>query len=61
MALGNYEEAIKAFEFAYLVQPDFIFAYRDCADALLTLGKFDEALSCLEDLLKVFWSVFGPN
>ena len=50
-SLKKYKKAIEAFEYAYIVQPDFAFAYRDCAECWMAIGQFDKALTCLKELL----------
>ncbi len=50
--LKQFKKAIDAFEYAYLIQPDFVFAYRDCAESWIALGQFDKSLNCLEELLQ---------
>lgn len=52
--LCNYEEAIEAYEFAYLSKDDFEFAYRECADACLITRNFQKALGCYQDVLERF-------
>lgn len=50
----RYEEAAEAFEYAYLINDDFEFAYRDRGEALLLLSKYDEALKCYLDVKERF-------
>jgi tetratricopeptide (TPR) repeat protein len=50
----RYEEAANAFEYAYLINDDFEFAYRDRGEALLILGKYAEALKCYQDVKERF-------
>lgn len=52
--LCEYEEAIEAYEFAYLAKDDFEFAYRECADVCLLTRNFQKALSCYQDVLERF-------
>ena len=52
--LEEYRLAEEAFEFAYLADPNFEFAYRDCADARIKLKEYDRALECYEDVLSLF-------
>lgn len=52
--LCNYEEAIEAYEFAYLSKEDFEFAYRECAEVCLLTRDFQKALGCYQDLLERF-------
>lgn len=46
--LGNYEEAIEAYEFAYSIEEGFEFAYRNCADLHLEQHNFKNALYCYQ-------------
>lgn len=50
----RYEEAAEAFEYAYLINDDFEFAFRDRGEALLLLTKYDEALKCYQDVKERF-------
>lgn len=50
----NYEEAIEAYEFAYLAKDDFEFAYRECAELCLQNRNFQKALGCYQDVLERF-------
>lgn len=52
--LCQYEEAIEAYEYAYLSKDDFEFAYRECADVCLITGDFQKALGCYQDVLERF-------
>lgn len=52
--LCNYEEAIEAYEFAFLAKDDFEFAYRECAEVCLLTRDFQKALSCYQDVLERF-------
>ncbi|MDX1665626.1 MAG: tetratricopeptide repeat protein [Saprospiraceae bacterium] len=52
--LGNYGEAIDAYEFAYLINEDFEPAYRERADLCFELKQYRRALLCYEDLLEQF-------
>ena len=53
-SIERYEDAANAFEYAYLINEDFEFAYRDRGEALLELGKFDEALKCYTEVKERF-------
>ena len=46
----NYKKAIEAFEYAFLINPDFELAYRDCADVCMDICQFDKALECYVEL-----------
>lgn len=52
--LCNYEEAIEAYEYAYLAKDDFEFAYRECAEVCLLTRDFQKALGCYQDVLERF-------
>ncbi len=52
--LCNYEEAIEAYEFAFLSKDDFEFAYRECAEVCLITRDFQRALGCYQDVLERF-------
>lgn len=51
-ALEDHENARDAFEYAYLINEEFEFAYRHCAEACIQLGQYDQALKCFEDALE---------
>ncbi|MDX1940492.1 MAG: tetratricopeptide repeat protein [Saprospiraceae bacterium] len=48
--LGNYEEAIEAYEYAYIINQKFEFAYRDCAELCFEIKKYLKALNCYTEL-----------
>lgn len=52
--LCNYKEAVEAFEFAYLSNPDFEFAYRSCAEVCIDQQDYQKALQCYQDILERF-------
>lgn len=52
--LGNYEDAIEAYEYAYLIDEEFEFAYRDRAEICYELHYYEEALSSYEEVLGLF-------
>ncbi len=52
--LCNYEEAIEAYEYAFLAKDDFEFAYRECAEVCLMTRNYQKALSCYQDVLERF-------
>ncbi len=52
--LGQYAEAAEAYEYAYLIDDQFEFAYRDCAEVLFMLQYYDQALHCYEEILEQF-------
>ncbi len=48
--LGNYAEAIDAYEFAFVIDEKFEFAYRDCADLCFETKQYDKALKYYHEL-----------
>ncbi|MEM9921441.1 MAG: tetratricopeptide repeat protein, partial [Bacteroidota bacterium] len=50
--LGHFEQAAESFEYAYLIDPSFSSAYKDCAESFIALGDYEKALSCYEDALE---------
>jgi len=52
--LGQYEEAVDAFEFAFVINPSFEFAYRDCAEICFETKRFEKALDYYKDVLDKF-------
>ncbi len=50
----KYNDAQEAFEYAYLINDDFEFAYRDRGEALLILGKYKDALNCYQEVKEKF-------
>jgi tetratricopeptide (TPR) repeat protein len=55
--LNNYEEAIDALEYSYLILPDFQMAYRDCAELCMLTSNFHRAQIVYEEEL----NIFGPD
>lgn len=53
-SLEQYEEASEAFEYAYLINEDFEFAYRDRGESLLLLTQYEQALSCYQEVKERF-------
>jgi len=51
-AIDEYAEAADAFEYAYIINSQFEFAYRDCANACIELGQFKRALDCYKEALE---------
>jgi tetratricopeptide (TPR) repeat protein len=49
--LGNYNEAIEAYEYAYLSNEKFEYAYRDCAELCFEIKQYRKALHCYLELL----------
>lgn len=52
--LGQYENAIEAYEFAFLTNEKFEFAYRDCAETCLAIKNYAKALECYQEALEHF-------
>lgn len=50
--LGHYEEAIEAYEFAFVINEKYEFAYRDCAELCFELRAYRKALKCYLELLE---------
>jgi tetratricopeptide (TPR) repeat protein len=54
---GEYEKAIDAFEYAYIIDKHFEVAYRDCGDLCFELGRHRQALKTYLEA----YDVFGPD
>lgn len=52
--LGQYEEAIEAYEYAFVINEDFEFAYRDCAELCFELKQFNKALKYYLEIQEQF-------
>lgn len=52
--LGHYEEAIDSYEYAFVINEDFEFAYRDCAELCFELKQFNKALKYYTEILENF-------
>jgi tetratricopeptide (TPR) repeat protein len=50
--LCEYEKAVEAYEFALVIDEDFVNAYRNCSEVCLNIGNYSRALRHLEDLMK---------
>ncbi|MEL6635870.1 MAG: tetratricopeptide repeat protein [Bacteroidota bacterium] len=50
--LQRYREAADAFEYAYIINDTFEFAYRDCGEACIKAGDFKRALKCYTEALE---------
>jgi len=48
----DHESAIDAFEYAFIVNEKCEFAYRECAESCIKLGRFEKALECYEEALE---------
>lgn len=54
---GEYEDALIAYEYSYLIEPDFGPGYQDRGDLLFELGRYKEALECYEE----WHRISGPD
>ena len=52
--LEEFEEAIEAFEYAYIINEQFEFAYRDCGEVCLQSKQYQRALKCYTEALEFF-------
>ncbi len=52
--LGNYEEAISALEFAFVIDEDFEDACRECASLCFELKQYNKALKYYYELMEAF-------
>ena len=52
--LLDYEKAIEAFEYAFIINEKFEFAYRDCAEVCMQLKQYDKALKCYQAVTEHF-------
>ncbi len=50
----DYEKAIVAYEYAFLIDENFEFAYMDCAEMCFEMQKYRKALQCYQDVLERF-------
>lgn len=50
--LHQYENAIKSFEYAFLIDVKFELAYRYCSEVCMLIGKHEQALKCFYELLE---------
>ena len=48
----DYANAADAFEYAYIINNQFEFAYRDCANACIEIGQYQRALDCYKEALE---------
>lgn len=54
---GRYQLAIEAYEYAFLSNPTFEEAYRECADLQLQMQQFQPALATYKEMMELF----GPD
>lgn len=50
----EYEKAIDAMEYSFIISPEFENGYIDCADICFSVGKYERALNIYEDAIDVF-------
>lgn len=55
--VGNYEKALEAYEYAYLIDPKFELGYQDRGDLLFEMGRYAEALVCYNE----WYQLAGPD
>jgi tetratricopeptide (TPR) repeat protein len=55
--LGEYEKAIDALEYAFIINPDFEAAYMDCAEICFQEKKYEKAFKIYEEVNELF----GPD
>jgi tetratricopeptide (TPR) repeat protein len=55
--LGEYEDAIDALEYSFLINKNFEIGYLDCAELCVQLKDYKRALSIYEDA----YTIFGPD
>jgi tetratricopeptide (TPR) repeat protein len=57
-SVGEYEKAIDALEYVYIISPQFEQAYLDCAQYCCELQQYDKALEIYEEALGIFGAEF---
>ena len=55
--VGEYEKALNAYEYAYLIEPDFELGYQDRGELLFEMGRYKEALECYNE----WYDLSGPD
>ncbi|MEM1124152.1 MAG: tetratricopeptide repeat protein, partial [Bacteroidota bacterium] len=48
---GDYNEAIEAYEYAFIINNKFEWAYRHCAELCMEIQNYKKALDCYEEVL----------
>jgi tetratricopeptide (TPR) repeat protein len=48
--LGNYEAAIEAYEYSFIIDPEFEEAYRDCGELCFEIKNYEKAFSIFKQL-----------
>jgi len=56
--VGEYEKAIDALEYSYIINPQFEAGYLDCADRCMDQTKYDQALDIYNEYLHMFGADF---
>lgn len=51
---GHYEDAIEAYEYAFLINENFELAYKDCAEICFEIQNYRKALGCYREVLEHF-------
>ncbi len=51
---GEYQDAIDAIEYSYIINPDFEEGYLECADLCCQIKDFDRALGIYEEAINIF-------
>lgn len=54
---GDYDKALVAYEYSYLIEPTFELGYQDRADLLFELQRYQEALFCYSE----WYEITGPD
>ena len=49
---NNYQDAIDSFEYAYIINPKFESAYRDCIEVCLATKNYSQGLKCIEEAIE---------
>jgi len=58
---GNYGAAIEAYEYAFIINNEFEWAYRHCAELCMETKNYTKALECYEDVLKLPYIKLLPD
>lgn len=48
---GDYTQAIEAYEYAFIINPEYEWAYRHCAELCMEIRNYAKALDCFEEVL----------
>lgn len=52
--IGDYEKAIEAMEYSFLINPDFEMGYMDCAELCVQTKRYEQALKIYRELIEYF-------